>query len=96
MSSSSHQDAQVRVSSADVPGQAVSTHVGRGRRQGVFWSVTVPCAAWETIDAFRLLATSGAVAYVKGQQESAPTTGYLHWQVFAAFPKKVSVQGMEV
>ena len=52
-------------------------------RQAVYWICTIPRDAWEPCQ-------PEGCSYIVGQPERGEETGYLHWQVLAAFTNKRS------
>jgi len=56
--------------------------------QARYWLLTIPHADF-------LPYLPPGVAYIRGQLESAPTTGYLHWQVMVAFKRKLRLGGLK-
>lgn len=55
-----------------------------GRRQGVYWLLTIPSHEW-------IPSLPDKCAYIKGQAEIGSTTGFAHWQVLAIFIQKASL-----
>jgi len=64
------------------------------RRQGIFWLLTVPYPN-ETCALFESGTLAPGLAWAKGQREKGEETGYVHYQVFVAFRKKVSLAGVK-
>jgi len=56
--------------------------------QARYWLLTIPHASFTPY-------LPPDVAYIRGQLESAPTTGYLHWQVMVAFKRKLRLGGLK-
>lgn len=61
--------------------------MSNGRRQGVFWLLTIPSADWQQPNSL-----PDWLHWLKGQRECGETTGYEHWQIICAFAKKVSLR----
>ena len=57
------------------------------RRQGIFWLLTIP--HYEFVPYL-----PPQCSYIIGQLEAGDDTGYLHWQVMAAFESKQSLNGV--
>ena len=58
--------------------------MGIQRRQGIFWLLTIPDYCFVTY-------LPPGCTYITGQLETAPTTGYVHWQLLVATSKKASL-----
>lgn len=63
------------------------------RRQGIFWLLTIPCPN-TLCEGFEEGKLCDGLAWVKGQKERGSQTGYEHYQLVAAFTKKVSLSGV--
>jgi len=63
------------------------------RRQGIFWLLTVPCPNDLCAGMESGILPEGLV-WCKGQKERGENTGYEHYQLVVAFPKKVSLPGV--
>lgn len=63
------------------------------RRQGIFWLLTVPCpnSVCAGMESGNL---PDGLVWCKGQKERGEGTGYEHYQLVVAFPKKVSLPGV--
>jgi len=59
---------------------------GRGRRQGIFWLLTIPHHAFTPF-------LPSTCQWIKGQLELGEL-GFLHWQVIVAYRKKKSLVGV--
>jgi len=60
-----------------------------GRRQGIFWLLTIPYSselAYPWSESFL-----DGLSWIRGQREIGETTGYEHWQVLVAFSQKKTV-----
>lgn len=57
------------------------------RRQGIFWLLTIPQHDFVPY-------TPPNVQYIIGQLEKGSESGYLHWQIMAAFKTKQSLNGV--
>lgn len=80
-------------SSSSIPGvpESDNRQSVRGRRQGIFWLLTIPFVpnpSWK--ESLPL-----GVAWIRGQEEKGQETGFHHYQVFTAFEKKVSLAGVK-
>jgi len=64
------------------------------RRQGIFWLLTVPHPC-ELCDRLPEQGLPNGVVWLKGQLERGEQGGYLHYQLVAAFSKKVSLNGVK-
>ena len=83
------------LTSGDPSSTSLSRESGRrtaratgGRRQGIFWLLTIPSASFVVPSE---LPSDGRYAWIKGQLERGDATGYEHWQLFVAFKTKKSL-----
>lgn len=65
-----------------------------GRRQGIFWILTVPSPN-DVCARLAIGELPSNICWVKGQEEQGTTTSYRHYQVCVAFSKKVSLAGLK-
>ncbi|ALE29781.1 replication associated protein [Lake Sarah-associated circular virus-41] len=63
------------------------------RRQGIFWLCTIPSPN-EVCAQLELGTLPVGLVWCKGQKERGSGTGYEHYQLVAAFAKKVSLPGV--
>lgn len=87
-------------SSTSNPGPVVASEPSRrpsatrhGRRQGIFWLLTIPYAG-NTDPSWTKLLPDG-ITWIRGQREIGGSTGYEHWQVMVAFSSKKSLSGVK-
>lgn len=59
-------------------------------RQATWWILTIPRASFSPDDPL-----PPGVRYITGQCETAPTTGYEHWQICVNFYKKIRLGGVK-
>lgn len=65
-----------------------------GRRQGIFWLLTVP-AGNVVLQGMSRGSLVPGVVWIRGQLERGGTTGYEHYQAVIAFDQKRSLQGVK-
>lgn len=71
------------MSSVCSSGSGISAPCGAGRRQGIYWMLTVPHADYVPY-------LPPGCAWIRGQLELG-ASGFLHWQILVSFAKKVSL-----
>jgi len=57
-------------------------------RQARYWLLTIPGEEWQP-------SLPESCAYIKGQREVGPETGYVHWQVLCIFKNKIRLRGVK-
>lgn len=65
-----------------------------GRRQGIFWLLTVPARSRVLLGMSHGTMPSGVV-WCRGQLERGEDSGFMHYQVVVAFAKKLSLRGVK-
>lgn len=60
----------------------------RGRRQGLYWILTIP---WHCFTPYPVPSCN----WIKGQLEEGTQTGYVHWQIVCGFKSKQSIHGVK-
>lgn len=66
---------------------SVSAVSSRGRRQGIFWLLTISDASgYSAPDAL-----PDGLSWIRGQQERGQSDGFIHWQVIIAMATKASL-----
>lgn len=56
--------------------------------QGRYWLLTIPHHQYTPF-------LPNGIQYIRGQLERGEGTGYLHWQILVAFPKKIRLAGVK-
>lgn len=62
----------------------------RPSQQARYWLLTIPHADWTQPEIL-----PNGIVWLRGQRERGSDTGYIHWQLFAAFDKKVRLAGVK-